>query len=154
MEVECLGVPPWRPRPDPPLRLKCRLVPRLYVWLDRGSGLLADEFASPWCYLLLNNGKPSMGLRLFPSGTSLASLDGEADFRPQRHRLWGNRRCGMCGRSVLHPWCFRVESEQCPRAAPYGGREVEASFPARCHEELFNGILDICPPWGGCPTVN
>jgi hypothetical protein len=35
-----------------------------------------------------------------------------------------------------------------------GGGEVEASFPARCHEEFLSGVIDHGPSWGRCLAAN
>jgi hypothetical protein len=65
-----------------PLCLECGLTPRLHVWLNRSSGLLAGELALSWLYLLLSDGLPSAGLCLLRPLMSMTSLEREADFRP------------------------------------------------------------------------
>jgi hypothetical protein len=49
-----------------PLRLGRGLLLWRHVWLDRSSGLLTGELASPWHYLLLSGGSPSLGLCSLP----------------------------------------------------------------------------------------
>jgi hypothetical protein len=49
-----------------PLCLKHGLTPWWHVQLNHGSGLLVSELASPWHYLLLGGGLPSVGLCLLP----------------------------------------------------------------------------------------
>jgi hypothetical protein len=71
-----------------------------------------------------------MGLRLLPFMTSVALPERGVGLWPRRYRPWGKHHHGLCGRSVLHPWCGRARSEHAPRATSSGGREAEASFPA------------------------
>jgi hypothetical protein len=59
---------------------------------------------------------------------SVVSLEGGVGLRPRRRRPRGKHRRGLCGRSILHPWCGCGGSEQGPRVAPSEVREVEASF--------------------------
>jgi hypothetical protein len=86
------------------------------VRLDHGSNLLAGEFASLWCCLLLGSGMSSTGMHLLPSMVSMVSSNMEDGFWPQHSFPLGNRHRGLHGRSVLHPWCGHGESERCPRA--------------------------------------
>jgi hypothetical protein len=95
-----------------------------------------------------------MGLHLLPSVACVVSLNEEVSFWSWCHHLWGNRRRGLCGRNVLHPWCGHGESERAPRAVPSGGREAGASFPTRCCEELLGGVLDPGLSWGRCPVAS
>jgi hypothetical protein len=97
--------------------------------LDRDSGLLADELALLWHYLLLDYGLLSMGLCSLPLLTSVSLLKGEADIQLQLHHLRWNHRYGLSGRSVLHPWCGCDGSGRSPHVAPPVGREVRAPSP-------------------------
>jgi hypothetical protein len=150
----CLSLGGGKIHHQDPLHLKCGLIPRRRMWLDRGGGMLTGELALSWHCLLLSCGMSSTSLDLLPSVTSMASLDREVGFRPWCHRPQGNHHHGLCGYSILHPWCGCGESERAPHAAPSGGREAEASFPGRCHEELLGGVLDHGPPWSRCPAVS
>jgi hypothetical protein len=47
---------------DPP-RLKRRIAPKLCIWLEYSSGLLAGKVASSWHRSRLGGGMPSTGLR-------------------------------------------------------------------------------------------
>jgi hypothetical protein len=113
-----------------PLYLKCGLMPRRHVRLNRGSDLLAGELASQCCYLLIGSGLLSMSLHLLPSMTSMMSLKRDTGFRPRHHHPWWNRRCGLNGQSVLHPWCGCDGSELSPRAMPPRRGEAKAPVPA------------------------
>jgi hypothetical protein len=41
-----------------------------------------------------------------------------------------------------------------PHAAPFGRRETEASFPAGCHEELLDEVLNHGLSWSRCLVVS
>jgi hypothetical protein len=90
------------------------------VWLNCSSDLLAGELASLWRCLLLGGGLSSTSSRLLSSVMSVTLLKGEATFWPWRHRPRGNRHHGLCGRSVLYPWCGCGAGEQGPRAVLLG----------------------------------
>jgi hypothetical protein len=65
--------------------------------------------------------------------------------------------CGTKSRGArghAGPCCGCGESEQRPRDEPSGGREAEASFPARRPEELLGGVLDHGPPQGRCSAAS
>jgi hypothetical protein len=136
------------------LCLEHGLVSWRNVRLDRGSGLLAGELASPWCCLWLGGGLLSTGLHLLPPLMSVTLLKWEASVRPWHHHPWWNRHHGLTGRSILHPWCGCDGSGRSPYAAPPGRGEAEGPLPAPCHEELLDGILYHGPPWGWCPAAS
>jgi hypothetical protein len=113
-----------------PLCLVYGLAPRCHVRLNHGSNLLIGELASPWRWPLLHCGLPSGGLHLLPHVMSVTSLKMKVGFPPWRYHPWGNRRRGLSGRSVLHPWHGCDGSERSPRVAPSGRWVSEAPFPA------------------------
>jgi hypothetical protein len=137
-----------------PLYLVCGLTPRWCLRLNRGSGLLVGELASPWCCSLLGGGLPSAGLHLLPPVTSVTSLKREAGFWPRRHRPWGNHRRGLSGQSILHPWCGCDGSEQSPHTTLSGRGEAEAPVPTWHREDLLDGVLYHGLPWGRCPATS
>jgi hypothetical protein len=100
------------------------------VRLDRGSGLLAGEPASSWCYFWLGGGLRSMSLRLLPLLTSVKLLKGQAGIRPWHHRLQWNHHHGLNDRSILHSWCRCDGSGRSRRAMTLGRGEVEAPLTA------------------------
>jgi hypothetical protein len=80
----------------------------------------------------------SMRLRWLSFMVSVTLLRGVAGFWPWLHRLQGKPHHGW---GALLPCCCSG-GKQTPCAALSGGRVAEASFPDRCHEKLFSGVLD------------
>jgi hypothetical protein len=111
-----------------PLFLESGLMLRPCEQLGHSNGLLADELASPLCYLFLSGGLSSTDLRLLTPMTSAMSHEREVGVRLWHRCPRWNHRCGLSGRSILHPSCGHDGSMRSPYAAP--PRRGEAKGPS------------------------